>query len=151
MISQVPVTHDSVAWAREQATPQPPQLNRVSSGVSQPLSGLPSQSPNPFWHAGRQPFEVHALVPWTASHRSAHVLQLVTVPSVASQPSAGSPLQSAEPSSQAVSTQVPPLHAPEACGNSVVQLVPQSPQYSSVSRRSVSQLSPSPATHSSYG
>ena len=43
----VPVAHDSLAFARLHGTPQPPQLVRVLSGVSQPLPGTSSQSSQP--------------------------------------------------------------------------------------------------------
>src|SRR5690349_6575935 len=45
-----PPGHDSLALARSQTTPQPPQFAVVSSGVSHPLFGLPSQSPKPGLH-----------------------------------------------------------------------------------------------------
>jgi hypothetical protein len=44
---QVPVAQDSDAFARSQSVPQPPQLLRLVSIVSQPLPELPSQSPRP--------------------------------------------------------------------------------------------------------
>jgi hypothetical protein len=40
---QVPVEHDSVAFAKSQPTPQPPQFDSVFVAVSHPLFGLPSQ------------------------------------------------------------------------------------------------------------
>ena len=45
---QVPDAHDvSEACGSVQRTPQPPQCALVLSGCSQPLSGFPSQSPQP--------------------------------------------------------------------------------------------------------
>ena len=42
---QTPPGQVSVAFARSQSVPQPPQLPSVLSGVSQPLDGSPSQLP----------------------------------------------------------------------------------------------------------
>src|SRR5688500_9665752 len=43
--AQVPVAQDGVAFARVQDEPQAPQFEEVRRSVSQPLVGLPSQSP----------------------------------------------------------------------------------------------------------
>jgi hypothetical protein len=46
-IPQVPAVHVPVAFAGAHLMPQPPQFERVLSGVSQPFMGLPSQLPKP--------------------------------------------------------------------------------------------------------
>ena len=46
-IAQTPAVQLAPAFAYAHATPQPPQFVRVSSAASQPLAGLPSQSPKP--------------------------------------------------------------------------------------------------------
>jgi hypothetical protein len=43
--------------------PHTPQFVREFSSVSQPLSGLPSQSPKPIWQVGLQPLAEQAVVP----------------------------------------------------------------------------------------
>ena len=48
--AQAPVAQLPVPLAGAQAMPQPPQLASVSSAVSQPFAGLPSQSPKPGLH-----------------------------------------------------------------------------------------------------
>jgi hypothetical protein len=62
-IWQVPVEHVEVALAREHTTPQPPQLLSVSIEVSQPLSGLPSQSAQPGAQVGTQAPLLQMVVP----------------------------------------------------------------------------------------
>jgi hypothetical protein len=44
---QVPVGHVSLALARSQSAPQPPQLASVYTDVSQPFDAIPSQLPQP--------------------------------------------------------------------------------------------------------
>jgi hypothetical protein len=44
---QEPVRHDSVALAKSQVTPQPPQSVEVDRDVSQPSAAPPVQSPQP--------------------------------------------------------------------------------------------------------
>ena len=51
---QMPVEQLSLAFARSHATPQLPQSLEVVSEVSQPLSALPSQLPQPLLQLGRQ-------------------------------------------------------------------------------------------------
>jgi hypothetical protein len=46
-IVQLPVAHDSLAWARSHATPHAPQSVSVVSDVSHPLAVIPSQFPQP--------------------------------------------------------------------------------------------------------
>jgi hypothetical protein len=49
--AQLPLAHDSEALFRSQLVPQPPQFESVRMSVSQPLTGLPSQSAQPVSHA----------------------------------------------------------------------------------------------------
>jgi hypothetical protein len=53
-IVHVPVEHDALAFANEQATLQLPQSVSVVTLRSQPLSGLPSQLLNPVLQLGVQ-------------------------------------------------------------------------------------------------
>jgi hypothetical protein len=66
--SQVVISHEPVAQLGlpcgvEQVRPHAPQLTSVSSSVSQPLLRLPSQSPQPIWQVGTQPFDSQLVVP----------------------------------------------------------------------------------------
>jgi hypothetical protein len=49
-ITHVPAAHATVAFASTHALPHIPQLLALFNGVSQPLAGLPSQSPKPTLH-----------------------------------------------------------------------------------------------------
>jgi hypothetical protein len=60
---QVPVEHDSLALAKSQLTPHPPQLVSVVVDVSQPLFALPSQLEKPMLHMGEQLPPLHVVVP----------------------------------------------------------------------------------------
>ena len=63
VISQVPVSQLGVPCGVLHELPHMPQLVRVLSCVSQPLLRLPSQSPQPIWHMGTQPFDSQLVVP----------------------------------------------------------------------------------------
>ena len=87
-----------------------PQFTSVLSSVSQPLLRLPSQSPQPIWQLGTQPFVSQLVVPWSLRHVSPQLRQLSSVPSGVSQPRAA--VQSANPESHESSkhprfTQIP--------------------------------------------
>ena len=108
---QFPVTHDSVAFARLQVWPQPPQFGRlVFRFVSQPLPGRPSQSPRPGLHTVTPHDPLTQLgVPPAGGHTLPQVLQLLTSElEFASQPFAGFPSQSLKPGLQ-TGTQAVPL------------------------------------------
>jgi hypothetical protein len=107
---QVPVEHDSLAFARSQTAAQPPQLVSVLSPVSQPLAELPSQLPQPdrqlpSWHTPpKQLAEAFAKL-----HAVAHVPQWVTdVLRLTSQPLFTLPSQLPQPELH-VMAQAPPL------------------------------------------
>jgi len=60
----VPVPHEAAACGNAQGTSQSPQLVRVRTSRSQPLSAMPSQLFQPVVQAGLQPVErLHAVVP----------------------------------------------------------------------------------------
>jgi hypothetical protein len=107
---QVPVPHDSLAWARLQATPQAPQFANVVRAASQPLLGLLSQFPYPDVHAGTQTLEVQAVVPCALVQALPQAAQFETVPSCVSQPSVAMLLQLAQPERQEPIWQVPLEH-----------------------------------------
>ena len=98
-----PVAQLGVPWAVEQVRPQTPQFTSVLSSVSQPLLRLPSQSPQPTWQLGTQPFVSQLVVPCSFRHASPQVRQLSSVPRRVSQPSAA--VQSEKPESHSSSTQ----------------------------------------------
>jgi hypothetical protein len=70
-IRQEPVEHVSVALARLHVLPHAPQSVSVSSGVSQPLSASPSQSPCLESHANPQSPAAHVVL---ASGGATHAL-----------------------------------------------------------------------------
>jgi hypothetical protein len=101
---QVPVAHEGVAFASVQELPQTPQLVAVRRSVSQPLVGLPSQSPNVSLPApsfeqtglhtqGPDVDPVHEVEPCALPHESPQLAQLAFWPSCTSQPSVSTVLQ----------------------------------------------------------
>jgi hypothetical protein len=94
----VPVAQDSLAFARLQGTPQPPQLVRVFSGVSHPLPGASSQSSQPLSQVVTWQLPVAQLgVPCAVLHERPHMPQFVSVLSCVSQPLLRLPSQSPQP------------------------------------------------------
>jgi hypothetical protein len=94
---QVPVEQDSDAWSSAHACPQDPQFVRVVRLVSQPLSGSPSQLPQPPAQLGEQAPEVHAVPPWAFEQMLPQVPQLAVVVRLVSQPSLALALQLPHP------------------------------------------------------
>jgi hypothetical protein len=101
---QVPLAHDGVAFASVQDAPQTPQLVGVLRSASQPLVGLPSQSPKVSLPApsfeqtglhshGPDVGPVHEVEPWALPHASPQLAQLAGWPSCTSQPSVSTVLQ----------------------------------------------------------
>jgi hypothetical protein len=80
----------------EHAVPQVPQFVAVVSEASQPLAGLPSQSPKPDEQApvAQEP-PTQLGVPFAVVQALPHVPQLAVVVTDTSQPLAGLPSQSA--------------------------------------------------------
>jgi hypothetical protein len=107
---QLPLPHDSVAFARSQALPQAPQCVSVFRSVSQPLFGLLSQSSKPSVQAGAQAPALHIVVPCWFVHMTAQAPQFWFVLSGASHPVAGLLSQSSKPLTQPSSWQVPVPH-----------------------------------------
>jgi hypothetical protein len=104
----------AVALGYEQVVPQLPQFDSVLRLVSQPLSGLPSQSPQPLAQDGVQfPF-TQLVVPWVFVHWLPQDPQFAVVVMAVSQPSAVPPVQSAYPVLQAPIEQVLPPQTPVA-------------------------------------
>jgi hypothetical protein len=125
---QVPVAHDAVALANEQATLQLPQSVSVVMLRSQPLSGLPSQLLKPALHVGEQAYApavpLQLVVPFCAVQTWPQALQLVTVLSCVSHVPFES--QSSKPALQVVARQVPVLH--DSLEPAMSQAVLQVPQ-----------------------
>jgi hypothetical protein len=101
---QVPLPHDSLAFARSQTVPQVPQSVSVARLASQPFAATPSQLPNPALHAWswqaplKQEEEAFAKV-----HALPHPPQLPTLAfRFVSQPFAALPSQSPKPALQAM-------------------------------------------------
>lgn len=123
----VPVAHDSLAFTRLQLVPQEPQFESVSSRVSQPFAGSPSQLPQPALHVP----SVHVPVAQDSLafgrlHGTPQPPQLESVLKDVSQPFAGRPSQFAHPASQAVTAHDPVAH--DSVAFERLQLVPQAPQ-----------------------
>ena len=129
---QPPEEQEVVAFGRVQSTPQAPQLVGELRLLSQPLSGLLSQSSKPGSHTGAQSklpaLRSQLLLPCALLQVLPQEAQLLVVPSWVSQPAVA--LQSAKPSAQLICTQVPLLQ--EASPFGTVQATPQVPQFSSV-------------------
>jgi hypothetical protein len=104
----VPVEQDAaVALAGLHETPQPPQLLKVFSWVSQPLVGLPSQSPYPALHEAIWQVPVEQVpVALAGLHETPQPPQLLVVFSGVSHPLFGLPSQSPYPAAQ-VGTHTP--------------------------------------------
>lgn len=122
---QVPVEHDSDACANAQACPHEPQFVRVVKLVSQPLSGSPSQLPQPPAQLGVHAPEVQVVLPCAFEQEFPQVPQLAVVVRLVSQPSPTLPLQLPHP----------PLHEMEHALSAqdgvplvALQAVPQAPQ-----------------------
>jgi hypothetical protein len=98
---QVPVAHDSVAFVRLHAVPQPPQLVRELRAVSQPLLATVSQLPRP---ASQVPTahvpEAQVSVPPASAHATPHPPQSVRVRVLRSQPLPSLPSQLSKPALQ---------------------------------------------------
>jgi hypothetical protein len=112
--------------------PQTPQALAVVRSASQPLLGLPSQSPKPPVQTGAQTLllALQDVVPCEFEHTSPHAEQFVDVPSGVSQPFAVLPSQLAKPALQLANVQVPLAHDAVAFGSEHGVL--QSPQSVSV-------------------
>jgi hypothetical protein len=112
--AQLAIAHTSppqvaIAFGREHPTPQPPQLERLSSGSSHPLPSLPSQLPNPPLHAAiRQSSPAQVAVALGRVHGVPHAPQFVTLSSGSSQPLASLPSQLPAPAMHAAIRQVSP-------------------------------------------
>jgi hypothetical protein len=129
--TQLPVAQEEVPCGSEHGVAQLPQSVSVLSGVSQPLSGLPSQLLKPAVQAGahaKLPAEpLHEVVPWPFVQVSPQLPQFEVVPSCTSQPLAVLLSQFAKPALQAVNVHVPVLHEADALGNEQATLqLPQS-------------------------
>jgi hypothetical protein len=135
---QLPVEHDSLAFARLHAVPQPPQLVSVLSVVSQPLPPLPSQSPRPLMQLAvpHTPLTQFG-VPPAVEQALPQVLQWLTfVLRLISQPLAVLPSQFAKPALQPI-TQLPDGQVGDALA--LPQMLPQPPQFVVVLMSDVSQ------------
>ncbi len=137
--SQRPAAQRAPALGKEHAVPHAPQckvFTRVST--SQPLAGLPSQSPKPAAQVMAQTPALHEALPFVDGQalpqrpQCAGALRVST-----SQPLAGSPSQSAKPGLQAPTPQRPATHAPAALAGA--QTMPQPPQLRASARASTSQ------------
>jgi hypothetical protein len=122
---QVPATQLSDAFARLQATPHPPQSDRVLMFLSQPFPGLPSQLAKPEEHTGAHAPDTHDVVPLAFEHPAPQAPQLVVVLSAASHPLPARPSQLPKPAVQ-VNEHALPLHDDVAFG--ALHAVPQAPQ-----------------------
>jgi hypothetical protein len=89
---QVPLAQEAAALANEQGTPQSPQLVRLVTLCSQPLSGSPSQLLKPAAQLGAQSklpgLPAHRAEPCGLLQSSPQLEQLAAVPSAVSQPGA---------------------------------------------------------------
>ena len=135
--SQVPVEHDSLAFARLHVVPQLAQFVSVVSDVSQPFELVPSQLPKPL----EQLPSVHTppgqlSVALSRAHTAPQLPQFVSVVVDASQPFMSLPSQLPEPGLHEAIEQAPVAHVAVA----PVRLhgTPQPPQSVSV-RSEVSQ------------
>jgi hypothetical protein len=93
---QLPDAQEEDALARSHASPQAPQLTALVSGDSQPLAGLPSQSPKPAAQLAVPHAPLTQLgVPAAVEQELPHAPQALTLFSEVSQPLLGRPSQSA--------------------------------------------------------
>lgn len=98
---QVPVAQLPVPPAGAQTAPQVPQSVSVTSGVSQPLVALPSQSPHRGLHDSMRHVPVAQVeVAFGTPHTTPHAAQCEAVVSDCSQPFIGRPSQSPQPGAQ---------------------------------------------------
>jgi len=106
---QVPLLHDSLAFARSHTLPHVPQSVSVARLASQPFAATPSQFPNPALHAcsWQAPLK-HDAEALAKVHAAPQAPQLVTVEfRFVSQPFVALPSQSPKPGLQAI-WQLPP-------------------------------------------
>ena len=127
VISHAPVSQLSDALARSHRTPHAPQLVRVVSAVSQPLTSTPSQLAKP----ASQPAVWHDPVaqvsgPLAREHSRLHSPQSVTVRRLVSQPLAARPSQSSKPLRQLETVHTPVVQSPRPLVGA--QATPQPPQ-----------------------
>jgi len=126
--AQVPLPQLAVAFAREQATLQPPQWVLLVNACSQPLDVLLSQLPKPLLHAPKTQLPVAQLsVAPGKSQVVLHALQFAVLVRGASQPVLARRSQSPKPPLQAPSAQVPVLQLSPAFARSHV--APHAPQF----------------------
>jgi hypothetical protein len=143
-----PVAQDSLAWARLQVFPQPPQLESVVRSVSQPLEWVPSQLPQSESQLVMRQLPVEHSSPACGSEQAVpQEPQLLRVVSVCSQPLESWPSQSPHSESQLPMWQEPPTQ--EGVAFARLQVVPQEPQSVNVSRE-VSQPSEAVPLQSSH-
>lgn len=122
---QLPVAHDSEAFARLQGMPQPLQLVVVRMLVSQPSLGSPSQLEKPVLQLGVQTPPLQAVVPLSLSQIVPQAPQFEVVFSGVSQPFSLLPSQLPKPALHVIE-QAP--RAQLALPLAVPQTVPQAPQ-----------------------
>jgi len=120
----------------EHALPQPPQFCVVARLASQPVSGLPSQFPQPALHTMPQVPATHVGVPFVVLHTRPHAAHEVGLARFDSQPFSALPSQLAKPILHAI-WQAPETHA--AVPFSVLHTRPQVPQFSASTETGVSQ------------
>jgi hypothetical protein len=122
-----PVEQVEVAFASLQVTPQALQFESVVRLVSQPLFGLPSQSPQPEAQVGVHLPELHVVEPLALVQARKQAPQLLVVLSAVSQPLAALLSQLPQPALQELSTQLPDEHEPLALAKE--QALPHPPQW----------------------
>jgi hypothetical protein len=125
-----PATHVSLAFARLQSCPHPPQWVRlVFRLVSHPSAPLPLQSPNPALQTEMpQTPAMQFGVPPTAGHTLPQAPQFeIFVWVFTSHPFAAVPSQFSKPTAQAPSVQLPDAHDSAAFARS--HTAPQTPQF----------------------
>jgi hypothetical protein len=131
-------TADAPAIELGQTLPQPPQLLRVLSAVSQPLRALPSQLPKPLLQTGAQALPVQLVLPWALLQAAPQLPQFaVFVARVTSQPFKAVVSQSPKPGLQPAMPQL--LLVQRGLPLAAVQALLQKPQSARVLLRSVSQ------------
>jgi hypothetical protein len=128
-IEQAPRAQVAAPWFVEHGVPHAPQfLAFVLMFVSQPFTGLPSQSENPELQLPMAHWPLsHFAVAFAGEQTWPHTPQLSESESVfTSQPSPGSVLQLADGAMHAPSRHTPPEHVVSAFGNE--HPLPQAPQ-----------------------
>jgi hypothetical protein len=127
-MEQVPVEQDAVPFVPLQAAPHPPQFAAdVFVFVSQPLTALPSQFPNPALHVGTQAPVVQVVVPFAFVHWVPQAPQFERLVFVfVSQPLEALPSQLPNPEVHVPSVHTPELH--DSLAFARLQVAPQSPQ-----------------------